>query len=216
MGAAWAVENKASIITALRFTLQLTAQEELVILSISAMSRRRKGRKLQGEGVQVNFGIGVSDPARAAAATSRVQVLSAGDSSALSSFIRTLNAELVSRRKPAAELSPSTLSFSAPEKNGKTASPQPQASQVAASFYEGPNEQAAPSPAASSPGGSGPLVGLAIGGLGVGLIFYMFKASKKSKKTGLPDGVQDAYASKVATVDGAEQAGEVGFGFDEA
>jgi len=216
MGAAWAVENKASIITALRSTLQLTAQEELVILSISAMSRRRKGRKLQGKGVQVNFGIGVSDPARAAAATSRVQVLSAGDSSALSSFIRTLNAELVSRRKPAAELSPSTLSFSAPEKNGKTASPQPQASQVAASFYEGPNEQAAPSPAASSPGGSGPLVGLAIGGLGVGLIFYMFKASKNRPVKGLPDGVQDAYASKVATVDGAEQAGEVGFGFDEA
>ena len=92
VSAAWALKNRAALAATLRSVLALRADEELVITAITAA--RRRGRSLQAGGVKVEFSVGVSDPARAAASQTKLTQLASGSQQVVRSFATQLDIEL--------------------------------------------------------------------------------------------------------------------------
>jgi hypothetical protein len=118
VSAAWAVQNKASLVATLRSILSLRAGEELVITSIGApvaARTMRRSRSLQeDEGARVEFVVGVATTARARISQGKMTSLASGQSSVLAKFVAVLDAELIARGQPAVQLATTAFTFEEP------------------------------------------------------------------------------------------------------
>jgi len=107
----WAVSNRAALTESLRSTLNLRADEELVITSITAA---RRGRVLQAGGVKIQFTVGVSDASRANASKAVLTQLASGTAAVVQNFSQKLDQELVKRGEPAVNLPTSAITVAVP------------------------------------------------------------------------------------------------------
>ena len=105
---AWVVENRKSVETALRASLELKDAEVLTVIGISVAERRRRGRALQdgadsgeegGGGVRIDYVVGFSDEAAATTAGAKIELLESGSDAGavamLETFVTSLDEALV-------------------------------------------------------------------------------------------------------------------------
>lgn len=142
----WAIENQESLAASLRTTLQLGANERLVITKISAARRRLlrsstdvedEQRKLQGTPptVKIEFIVEVADVSRASAANTVLTGLSEGNADVVQTFTRSVDDDLRARGRPAAQLSAAAVVFTPPVQQEVTLPPTTSAGSNAGMTY---------------------------------------------------------------------------------
>jgi hypothetical protein len=219
--AAWAVENRVALTETLRSTLGLKVDESLVITNISAGSRRlstaERALQQEGVGVKIVFTVGVKDGERATASQGLLNMLSSGAASLVSVFSSNLDTELQARGQPRVNLSAAAVKFSAPTIK-QTSSASAGSSGIAAGQSgwstlgsSGDSPTASGKTAGSSESSSTLLLVCVIGLVAcAGYLLTRRSTSPKQAQNADFNGVNDAYASKIANLDQL-QAADSGF-----
>merc|ERR1712072_1368114 len=217
-----------SLASTLRGTLQLRADEELIILSISAARRLQEGRSLQAGGVKVDFVIGLKDAQRAATAEAKVELMATGNTAFMTNFVRLLDTELTARGKAPAALDVSSIGFAQPVKTQGSAaaaqiSAQAQPSGTAPAFTINIQRQQQKQPVQKTDSGSSsPIMTIAVAALAVALLLFMYQSSGKKKQASGDanfddiNATGDAYTAKIAATEAAgEERGSGALEFED-
>lgn len=115
MSATWAIENKDALELSLRTTLNLLPAEDLVITKITAARRElsveRKLQAASGQGVKIEFTVGIDEPRRAGVTNSALVTLTQGSPAAVHKFAAELDRALESEGKAPVKLAPANINF---------------------------------------------------------------------------------------------------------
>jgi hypothetical protein len=225
VSASWALENRAALTATLRATLALTADEELVITSISKARRElsESTRKLQDGGVKVEFTVGLSDPKRVEVSQQTLTNLASGNSpQLLATFSQNLDAQLQMRGAPKVALSQDSFVFATPEVKEKKVETMYAFNNNGVLIVGGSSSSSSHSGKDSSSSSDSnsnvvmisiPVLVIALGAL----IFGLYKVQQNNApaaaadvRAGAPD-VPNAYSSKIAADAGYGFEAEAGF-----